>query len=483
MKPVSQWRHRIGALATYLFIAACSNSPQQDMAAAPSVVSDDNFYIGKSDVFTYLESGSGGSWIFTKITDSDVPPAKGYLVRLNDLAPAFDTRIAECTAQNYPADHKCSPLHPFRSKDIGVIGKIISGGLAAGTGGKVTDVSGTYETSFDETTFNRAVDEALTNTGLDAERRDLFAALQSYDEILTDSRSKLSALKTELDATHQDTANVQLDIQPNITGLTEYYSNDIDFRSLIELTPHASAPIANLAVEKKELLPCDASHCLQQVRSAIASLRADAENVETLLEKNIASGQNEYDVRCDQTTQAGYLFTLSCPAEVTREGAEPVKLTLSLHILARDFDALYPPIDVVDENLSIAIAGDEVSFTNLTPDYLSVKAQTVYYNAQVHTVSSEISVAPDATVTRPISEFASPAIDIESSFRQMTPGKAENTSFRFGFAANYRVAGETTDTTLHELRSFNLACAIGDRVRPGSCKETAVKDTKTPRNF
>ena len=483
MKPVSQWPHRIGVLAACLFVAACGNSPQSNVAPESAAVPDENFYVGKSDVYAYLESGSGGSWVFTKITDSDVPPAKGYLVRLNDLAPAFDTRIAECTAQNYPTDHKCNPLHPFRSKDVGVIGKIISGGLAAGTGGKVTDVSSTYETSFDETTFNRAVDEALTNTGLDVGRRDLFTALQSYDEILTDSQSTLSALKTELDAIYRDTANVQLDIQPDITGFTEYYSNDIDFRSVVELIPGTSTSIANLAIEKKELLPCNASQCLQTVRGAIASLRADTESIETLLAKDIASRQNEYGVRCDQTTQAGYLFTLSCPAKVAREGTEPVKLPLSVHILARDFDALYPRVDVTDENLSIAIAGDKVRFTNLTPHYLSVKAQTVYYNAQVHTSSSEISVAPGATVTRPISEFVSPAIDIESSFRQMTPGKAENTSFRFGFAANYRVAGETTDSTLHELRSFNLACAIQDRVRPGSCEETAVKDTKTKRNY
>lgn len=483
MKPVSQWLHRLGVLATYLVIAACGNSPQPDVAPASTVVPDENFYVGNSDIFAYLDSGSGGSWVFTKVTDSDMPPTKGYLVRLNDLAPAFDTRVAECAAQNYPTDHKCSPLHPFRSKDVGVIDKIISGGLAAGTGGKVTDVSRTYDTSFDETAFNQAVDEALTNSGLDTQRRELFAALEDYSELLSDSRSALSALQTEMDATYRDTATIQLDIQPSITGLTEYFSDDIDLRSLIELIPKASKSAAHPAIEENKLLPCDARQCLQNTRNAISSLRADTDKVKAKLAKNISSGQDIYNVRCDKGSQAGYLFALSCPAEITRMGSEPVPLALSVHVLARDFDSLYPDMDIADEHLSIAIADQEVTFANLTPVYLSIEAETVYFNSQVQTSSAEISVAPGATVVRPISEFVSPAIDVESSFRNMTPDKAENTSFQFGFAANYRVAGEASDTTLHEVRTFNVACAISNRVRPGSCKETAVEDTTTSVSY
>jgi len=483
MKSASQWPHGVSVLVACLFIAACSNSPRHDVSPASGAVSSENYYVGKNDVYAYLESGSGGSWIFTRLTDSDVPPASGYLVRLNDLAPAFDTRIAECTSQNYPTNHKCSPLHPFRNKNVGVIEKMISGGISAGTGGKVTDVSRTYETSFNETAFNQAVDEALANTGLDSARRELFAALESYEESLVDSRSTLSALKNEMDAKYRDTATVQLDIQPNITGLTAYYSDDIDLGSLIELVPRASKTIAGQVIEDKKLLPCDARRCLQNARDANASLRADVENVKARLAENIASGQRVYDVRCDKTTQGGYLFTLSCPAEVARTSVDAVQLPMSLHILARDFDSLYPSMDIADENLSVTIAGADVTFTNRTAAYLSVTAQTVYYNSQVQTSSSEMSIAPGAAVNRRISQFVTPAIDIESSFRQMTPDKAENTSFRFGFAANYRVAGEAGDTTLHELRTFNVGCAIANRVKPGSCSEAPIDDPKRPVTF
>ena len=46
---------------------------------------------------------------------------KGYIVRLNDLSAAFDTRVAECMPQVYPEGHRCSPTHPFRDKDSGML--------------------------------------------------------------------------------------------------------------------------------------------------------------------------------------------------------------------------------------------------------------------------------------------------------------------------------------------------------------------------
>jgi hypothetical protein len=112
-------------------------------------------------------------------------------VRLNDLTPAFDTRAAECTPQVYPASHRCSPLHPFRDKATGMLDKIINGSIAVGTAGKVTEISQTYETTFDESAFNQAVDEALVNSGLDAERRQLISLLDAYQDESEAARAEL----------------------------------------------------------------------------------------------------------------------------------------------------------------------------------------------------------------------------------------------------------------------------------------------------
>ena len=156
-----------------LVVAACGSQPRQQKSASEATAPA-NYFIGTRPIHAHLLQESGGSWVFKSVTESDTAPAKGYLVRLNDLSPAFDVRVAECEPQAYPANHKCNPAQPFRDKDMGVVKKIINGGIAAGTAGKVTGVSRTYQTAFNEAAFNQAVDEALVNTGLGNERREFF---------------------------------------------------------------------------------------------------------------------------------------------------------------------------------------------------------------------------------------------------------------------------------------------------------------------
>ena len=78
-------------------------------------------------------------------------------------------------------------------------------------------------------------------------------------------------------------------------------------------------------------------------------------------------------------------------------------------------------------------------------------------------------------------EFVSPSIDIESSYREMTPDKADNASFRFGFAARYRAAGDNSDNTLYDLRTFNVGCVIDNRMVPGSYRHAPAEDAQAAK--
>ena len=184
------------ALAACLAVlsAACSNNPQQETVRSADTSPTGGFFVGERPVYAHLVNERGGSWVFTTITASDTPIDSGYLVQLNDLTPAFDTRAAECTPQLYPDSHRCSPNHPFRDKDAGVLDKIINGSIAVGTAGKVTEISQTYETTFDESAFNRAVDEALLNSGLDTQRRQLISLLDAYEQEAASARAELSGI-------------------------------------------------------------------------------------------------------------------------------------------------------------------------------------------------------------------------------------------------------------------------------------------------
>ena len=442
-------------------------------AAVASPAGD--FFVGARPVYAHLVNERGGSWVFTTVTASDAAIDTGYLVRLNDLTPAFDTRAAECTPQVYPESHRCSPLHPFRDKTKGMLDKIISGSIAVGTAGKVTDISQTYETTFDESAFNRAVDEALVNSGLDTERRQLISLLDAWHEEEESARVELSNMKQQLSATRSSNNRVALDVQPGIDGLTAYYQNDIDFAELVELTLVAEGDVPTIRLGKQDTLPCDARHCMAAAESALSALRQDIASHRERLSAVMAPGARIYDVRCDETMHGQYLLAISCPEQIVVSGDEPVDLPIKVTILSRDFERLYPSFDLADERLRVSIARRSVTFTNATDEYITLTAQTVYYNSKVHTTSLPIDIPPGISITRNIDEFVSQSIDIESNYRQMTPDKAAGASFQFGVAVRYRVASDPDEKTLHHVQAFNVGCVIENQVDPGSCDLPAAE--------
>jgi hypothetical protein len=461
--------------------AACSNTPQPQSPVSADVAPQGSYFTGALAVYAHLVNERGGSWVFTTVTASDAPIDSGFLVRLNDLAPAFDTRAAECTPQVYPALHRCSPLHPFRDKDSGMLDKIINGSIAVGTAGKVTDISQTYETTFDESAFNQAVDEALVNSGLDGQRHRLISLLDAYDKEAASAGAELSDMSEQLAATRQGSNRVELDIQPRIEGLTGYYQGDIEFAELVELALVAEGEVPAVSLDRQPALPCDARHCVATAEAALSGLRLDIRAHEDRLAAMMAPGARIYAVSCNNAVHDRYLLAVECPGQVTASGDGAIELPISVTILSRDFDELYPSFDLADERLRVRVDRGSLNFTNTTDDFITLTAQTIYYNSSVNTTALPIEIPPGISVTRSIDEFVSPSILIESSYRRMTPDKAAGASFQFGVAVRYRVASDPDEKTLHHVQAFNVGCVIDNRVDPGSCVPAVPADENSQR--
>jgi hypothetical protein len=459
--------------------AACGGQPPQEVNSAVESVPVGNFFIGTQPIYAHLVSNKDGSWAWKKITASNEASDTAYIVRLNDLTPAFDTRIAECTPQVYPASHRCNPANPFRDEDSGVLDKIINGSIALGTAGQITDITYAYETTFDEADFNRAVDEALLNTGLDRHR--LITLVEEYAIELRDANTDLQASAERVRAFRASAERVKLDIQPTMTGLVEYYQGDIDFTQLVDLELADDATPPAEKVEAAEILPCEARKCVAIADAALTKL---SRAVQLNTEHDAARTRpysTTYNVRCDMVGYGGYLLQAECPAQVVVTDHQDVRLPINVTILSRDFDGLFPDFNVADPDLRVEIDGRTVTFFNTSDEYLTVSAQTVYYNSRVHTTALPIDIPPGIAVSRELQEFVSQSIDIESTYRQMTPDKAAGASFQFGFAVRYRVASQADERTLHNLHTFNVGCVIKNQLKPGSCRSETVADTGTSR--
>ena len=237
----------------------------------------------------------------------------------------------------------------------------------------------------------------------------------------------------------------------------------------------------HIRLEKRDALPCDARHCMAAAESALSELRIDIQSHRERLSAMMAPGARIFDVRCEDAVHGHYLLAVTCPEQVVVSGDDPVELPVDVTILSRDFDNLYPSFNLADERLRVTIEHESVTFTNATDEYLTLTAQTIYYNSIVNTTSLPIDIPPGISVTRSIDEFASQSSDIESSSRQMTPDKAAGASFQFGIAVRYRVASDPDEKTLHHVQAFNVGCVIDNQVAPGSCVPPDAADGNPQR--
>jgi hypothetical protein len=479
MKIGSFRKHNVLALGLFILCSACGGQAPKNDPRAVATIESGNYFAGAQPVYANLVNNKDGSWVFKSVTASDEPSDGGYLVRLNDLTAAFDTRMAECTPQVYPESHRCNPMNPFRDEDSGIMEKIINGTIAVGTGGQIKDISYRYETTFDETAFNQAVDEALLNTELNQRR--LISLLTTYDAEIANARMQIQGANERMQTLHSTSSQPAVEIQPTIGGLTQYYEGDIDFARLVDLEVADELPVAVAEMPAALILPCDARSCVADANAALAALRASLQSKMQNIDAGMQPTTRTYNVRCDMQSYASYLLQADCPEQLAATDGQALQVPINVSILSRDFDDLYPALEVADSKLRISIDGKSVTFFNSTNEYLRLSAQTVYYNSTVHTTAMLIDIAPGIAVSFDMQKFTSQPINIESRYLQMTPDKARGASFRFGFAVRYQLASESAEQTLHSMDTFNVDCAIRNRIQPGSCQPASLADASSPK--
>ena len=63
----------------------------------------------------------------------------------------------------------------------------------------------------------------------------------------------------------------------------------------------------------------------------------------------------------------------------------------------------------------------------------------------------------------------------------MTPDKAQRATFNFGFAVRYQIASDSAEQTLHSMDTFNVDCAIRNRIQSGSCQPESLANANSDK--
>lgn len=472
-------QYRLSALfAMTVGLAALAGCASREPEARP--VEHENLYIGTDPVYAALVRRGDGQWTFSRVTSSDNDPDSSFLVRLNDLNPAFDIRRAECEPRPYRENDRCNPMNPFRSRDMGVVGKIVDTGISAGTGGKLSGMSRSYSTEFDTLAFNAAVDQALLLTGLDDNRMTLINGLAAIGEMAAVQEAEVEALRGQMLRQYELDKEQNIRIDTRVSGLIQYYSNDLDPSKFVEVRANQSSGASqSTETDAVSVLPCDASDCLQKLNKAMASLeQKHAARLESL-RADLRRQTDAYVVDCSANQHGGYHFELHCPEKLARNEDGLILLPVDVEIHSRDFEYLFPEFSEENGELSAAVFEGNLILRNRTSEFVDVQSVSIYYNSQISTKSdlgSRLHLAPFQYTEVPVAELVSPAIAIESRHTNMTPDKASRATFSFGLAIKYSLRDRDAIATLYGMDDFNLQCAIESRLQPGSCRQELEQD-------
>jgi hypothetical protein len=465
-------------LATFAgatLLTACSSQPPPT-----PVVEHENVFVGAEPVYAVLQRRGDGQWTFSQISDVNHDPESGYLVRLNDLSPAFDIRPAECEPRPYRESDRCNPINPFRERNLGVVGKIVDTGISAGTGGKISGVSRSYSTAFDHLAFNAAVDQALLLTGLDDNRIALLNGIGRIDAKSAEQNEQIETLKAQMLQQYEIDKTENIKIDARVSGLIQYYSDDLNPTDFVSVGTGTgtSAAIRN-EKQKPKLFPCEASRCLGELVAAESALEQQhAQNLATL-QAELQRQTDAYVVDCSATTHGGYHFQLHCPEKLQRNPDGLILLPVDIEILSRDFDHLFPDFATENTDLAAAVRDGRLIIGNRSGDFVDILSVSLYYNSLISTNSdlgARRNLAPYQNASIPLTELTSREIDTESRHTNMTPDKASRSNFGFGIALKYSMRNRDAIETLYGAGDFNVQCAIESRLIPGSCVHEQPQD-------
>lgn len=465
--------HSALIITAVLGTAALTGCVSSEPAAPP--VAHEMMFIGTEPVYAVLRQGSDGQWTFTQVTRSDDEPEDGYLVRLNDLSPAFDIRRAECEPRPYRENDRCNPMNPFRERDMGVVGKIVETGISAGTGGKISGVSRSYTTEFGHLQFNAAVDQALLDTGLDDNRNALIEGLDRIDRMVDTQQAEVEQLRAQMLRQYELDKQENIRIDAQVTGLIDYYSDDLVPSEFIEVRTDVTtaATLREAEAVSTDILPCDASGCIDRLGSVAASLQQQHAQAMATLRTDLQRQTDAYVVDCSTTSHAGYHFRLHCPDTLERNAEGVILLPVEIEILSRDFEHLFPEFAADNGEIAATVSEGRLMLGNRTGDYVDVQSVSVYYNSHINTTAvrgTRLDLAPFQTAGVPVAELVSPEIEVESRHTNMTPDKASRSTLSFGLAVKYSLRDRDEIETLYGASDFNVQCAIESRIRPGSCR-------------
>lgn len=303
----------------------------------------------------------------------------------------------------------------------------------------------------------KAISEALQQTGLVDQIKQISLARADTENYLAFADGAVSRNIAKL----IDAAK-NLAIEPQITNKTGFPTPE-NSHWVDRINFSAAKPTTKTLIRNQ----FKTSGTFGSTAEMLDNLKNIKSSVDTIIESR--TNATQINLSCPPTTIERFNTTLNCPAYIDAEAIlNKTPIPLFVNYVSYNAGTRTPEIMLRDKAINVSTADGSLQIENITSDFIEVHDVTCYVGPSARTRSWSanhyLSIPPhthltDGDATLLLSETCRP-IDAPLTFNRITQSMLTNRNMSFGIAIRYRKAGESTDHTLVDTKTFNALALV-----------------------
>lgn len=405
--------------------------------------------VEKPHLYADIAKNEDGQYHITRISTEK---SRIDFITLKPLG--FDQSKWDCSRMLFGfftfSDHRecVPPESEFRTSSIRPLPTAILGVTTFGA----SLISGLIieESVFDQGAYDKAVAEAIRNSGLEGKREELIKRFTALAELANSRNKELSELFGKYRDEYYNSTD-QARIEKLIEDESGLYTNDLYPDIMIRVNRNALTELRPPAIPTVSITG-DAA----EFEEKLAYMESSLFDERTSLEDALRNATRDYPVFCGPEHLHPYHIKYDCPSRV----AGGHETTARAIIVAKDISGALPEFfEVEDSSMKVLWQKDKLFIENRTTEKLNITGAALSYRGSSAKSFRPAEVAPsskiDATV---LYKLITPEIEKAATFANMTLKEAEKTSIGVSLTVTYEQ--QNIKKTLKSERVFKLSDLI-----------------------
>lgn len=405
----------------------------------------------KPTLYADMAKGEDGEYRITKLTTEK---SRIDFMTLKPLG--FDQRRWDCSRMLFGSyefsDHRdCLPSgSEFRTSVVRRLPTLLLGATTLGASmifGIIIE-----ESIFDEAAYNKAVAEAVKNSGLEEKRETLIKRYLALTEIVEERDQELEDLFRKYRDEYYN-STVPSKIEKHIEDASGLYTGDLYADMIIRVNRNALTELKPAA--KGGLF---ISGTPEEFEAKLAATEESLRMQRVDLEATLKNATRDFQVICGPEHLEPYNLQYDCPQRITGgQNSLPVAKAI---VVSKNINGALPEVfEAEDSALKAVFRKGNLYLENRTGEMLFIIGASLKYRNSSSRAAKASELPPKSGVdATALYKLLTPDIQKAASFSNMTLRQAEKTPVDMSLSITYKVGGE--QKTIVNEKVFRLADLI-----------------------